>query len=267
MNTRKFLILLITLFTINSSCKKEIEKPYFIVTPEGLRQNADPGDVVTYNITVKSGSRLNKFRIYLQPENQFEALYLDSNISTSNFNYRFQYQVTNAFSGKLLELRFNAIDEAGNSVDYIRQIQVGDILLSLSTGHTMYSRPNLNSNSFNLIDLQNESSSIADSSTRDLEEFTADTTLQHPARIWFSPAGGKFVKANNFDFGNASVESAKDAFESSIQSDFTDSLWVNDIYIHKITRTSLPQYVVIKIKEIRDSAGIANDYYGFDIKK
>jgi len=249
------------------SCKKENEKPYILISPEELRQFADPGEVVTYNITVKSSEKLNKFRIYLIPENQFETLYLDSNIATSNFSFRFQFQVPSQYTGKLIELRFNAIDEAGNTVDAIRQIQVGDILLTLYTAQQMATYPNLNGNAYNLQLLQNESSSIADSSVRDLQEYSLDTTSQSPSKIWFSPAGGKFVKSNNFDFGNASFGSAKAAFESSIQADFTDSLVPNDIYIHKILRGSSPDYTVIKIVAINDSLGIAGDYYLFDIKK
>jgi hypothetical protein len=254
-------------FLLVSSCKKENNTPVLLITPTALRQTANPEDVVIYNLSVTSNTRLSFFRIYLQPQNSFEVLIHDSSLVTKNFSWKYQYLVPKETAGKLLTFRFNVIDENGTETNVLRQIQVGDVSLVLSTGLEFFSRPNVSNNAFDLENLVQTTAAISDSSLRDLQEYTADTTLQSPVHYWFSPAGGKFVKANTFDFGNASLVSAKNAFESSIQKDVSDSLEINDIYITRIGGISPASYAVIKITGIVDQPGITQDKFVFDVKK
>jgi hypothetical protein len=263
-----FFWILIIFFTISIiSCKKDGDDIVISVQPNELRQTGNPGDVITYQISVQSKNKLGYFRIYLQPENQFENLIIDSALISNNFNFRFQYQIPNVYAGKLLYLRLVATDENGKEATALRQIKVGDELLNSYSGLKLRTRANSLESAFNLETISPEIAFTADSTNRDLQEFTQDTTSQSPSMIWFSPAGGKFVKSNNFDFANATYLSVKSAFESSVRADLTDSLRVNDIYIHLIGGTTPPAYVAIRIADISDSIGISNDYYLFDIKK
>jgi hypothetical protein len=260
--------LLITLITLSflTACKKENDKPVIIVSPSELIQYGNPGDVIDWNISITSDIKLARLIIKVQPVNSFEQVYKDSLLYTKNFSWKLQYLIPQSQAGKLVYFNFTVIDEDGNESVALKEIQVGDELLTETSGLQFFTRSNLSNNAFDLEALL-QSSTTSDSTIRDIQEFTQDTTLQSPTSYWFSPAAGKFVKANSYDYGNATLLTAKNLFLGSIQKDVTDSLVAGDIYITKLGSTSVDKYVVLKIISINDSPGNNFDNYTFNVKK
>lgn len=257
-------VLLLSLLFIGA-CKRKNDKPVIIVTPNDLIQYGDPGDVVDWNISITSEVKLARLIIKIQPENNFEQVYKDTLLYTKNFSWKLQYLVPQSQAGKLVYFNFTVIDEDGNEGVALKQIQVGDKLLTELTGLQFNTRSNPGNNAFDL-DAVVATSSFSDSTIRDIQEWATDTTLQTPTYKWFSPAGGKFVYANNYDYANATALTAKNLYIGSTKEDFTDSLIVGNKYITKLGSSTVDKYVVILITGITDGAN-NNDVYTFNIKK
>ncbi len=264
MKTRILMLVLLALFT--GSCKKKNDKPVVIVTPSDFRISGLPGEVKDWNISVTSEVKLARLIVKIQPENAFETVYKDTFLYTKNFSYKLQYLIPAAYAGKLLYFSFSAVDEDGNEGLALKQIQVGDELLTEYTGLQFLTRSNPGNNAFDL-DSLDQTSAFNDSTVRDIQEYATDTTLQYPTALWFSPAGGKFVKANNYDYGNATLLTAKNIYEGSIQMDITDSIVANDVYITKLGSNTTSKYVVLKIISVNDNPGNNFDNYTFNVKK
>jgi hypothetical protein len=259
--------LMILLFAVSvAGCKKKNDKPVIIVTPADFRISGLPGDIKDWNISITSEVKLARLIIKIQPENDFETTYKDTLLYTKNFTYKLQYLIPPSVAGKLLYFSFTAIDEDGNEGLALKQIQVGDELLTEVSGLQFFTRSNPGNNAFDLENLV-QTSAFNDSTVRDIEEFTGDSTLQYPVGYWYSPAGGKFVKANTYDYGNATLLSAKNVFDNSIQTDVTDSLVSGDTYIMKLGSMTQNKYVVLKVININDSPGNNFDNYTFNVKK
>ena len=108
-------------------------------------------------------------------------------------------------------------------------------------------------------------STVADTTTRDLQDDSGmDTVL---SKRWKSPAVGKFVAFNGFDYANATDSSVINAYNSGIKLPIINNISTGDIFITKLGSTSASKYVLIRISDVRDNIGSANDYYEFSIKK
>lgn len=264
MKTRIIMLVLLALFT--GSCKKKNDKPVVIVTPSDFRISGLPGDVKDWNISVTSEVKLARLIVKIQPENAFETVYKDTLLYTKNFSYKLQYLIPAAYAGKLLYFSFSAIDEDGNEGLALKQIQVGDELLTEYAGLQFFTRSNPSNNAFDLDSLY-QTSAFNDSTVRDIQEYAIDSTLQNPTSFWYSPAGGQFVKVNNYDYGNATLLSAKNVYDNSIRVDVTDSIVSGDIYITKLGSNTTNKYVVLKIISVNDNPGNNFDTYTFNVKK
>ncbi|MEP7263640.1 MAG: hypothetical protein ABI772_04040 [Bacteroidota bacterium] len=246
-------------------CKKKNDKPVIIVTPNELIKYGNPGDVVDWNISITSEVKLARLIVKIQPINEYEQVYKDTLLYSKNFSWKLQYLIPQSQAGKTLYFNFTVVDEDGNEGVALKQIQVGDKLLSELTGLQFNTRSNPGNNAFDLEGIV-ATSSFSDSTIRDIQEYALDTTLQSPTYIWYSPAGGKFVQANNYDYANATALTAQTQFTNSVKEDFTDSLIVGDIYISKLGSTTVDKYMVIRITGITDGAN-NSDVYTFNIKK
>jgi hypothetical protein len=264
MKISKYLVLIV--LALFYSCKEKNEKPIIQIEPESLILYGVPGDVISWNISASSEVKLARLLIRIQPENDFQTTYLDTLLYSKTLTLFFQYKIPAAYAGKLIYFNFTVIDEDGNEAVGLKELQVGDQLLTEQTGLQFFIRSHLSNAAFDLEGTQSVAS-FADSSLRDIQEFTADTLSENPTSKWFSPAGGKFVKANNFDYANATLLSAKNLFDGSIQMDITDSLIPNDILITKLGSNNLEKFVVIKFVSVTNVPGNNLDTYTFNIKK
>jgi len=248
------------------ACERKNEKPVVIVSPFELIQTGNPGDVKSYSIKVESEISLSRFRIFTKFENEFEILYKDSALSTKNFNWNFEYKIPQTAAGKVIYFRFSAIDTDGNEGLAVKEIITGDKLLIENTGLQFYSFSNSANNAFNLETLGQESYT-SDSTNRDIQEYVSDSlNIASPSYKWTSPAGGKFVKANTYDYANATLLTAKNIYDGSIALVNTDSLVVGDIYITRLGSLTQDKYCVLKITGINEIAG-SGDNYTFNVKK
>jgi hypothetical protein len=264
MKISKYLVIVV--FVAFCSCKKKNEQPIIEITPESIIQYGTPGDVISWNISASSEVKLARFIIKIQPENDFQFTYQDTLLYSKTVSIFFQYKIPPAYAGKLLYFTFTVLDEDGNEAVGLKELSVGDQLLTEYTGLQFFIRSHNGNNAFDLETIA-PSSSFNDSTVRDLEEFVTDTTSENPSYFWRSPAGGKFVKANSYDYANATLLSAKNLFDGSIQMDITDSIAADDKYIVRLGSSATEKFVVIKITSITNIPGNNSDVYTFNIKK
>ena len=261
------ILYLSALFLLGTACKKKNDNPVINITPDELIQYGIPGNIKDWNISITSDIKLSRLIVYTEIQNELEQVYKDSALSTKNFSWKLQYLIPAAAAGKLIYFRFRVIDDDGNETIAVKEISVGDQLLVETGSFQFYTRRNLTNNAFDLENSMATTVGIADSTLRDLQEYTTDTASFTPSYHLFSPAGGKFVYANSFDYGQATFLSTKNFFEGGVSYDVTDSVATNNIYIMKLGSTVTAKYIVIKIVQVTDASGSDPDYYSFKIKK
>lgn len=248
------------------SCKRKNDKPVVLISPYELIQSGNPGDVKAYQIKVESEVALSHFRVFLKLENEYEVLYKDSVLSTKNFAWNFEYKIPQAAAGRTIYFRFSAVDRDGSEGLGVKQIVAGDKPLTENQGVQLFTFANIAKNALNLETLTLESS-LSDSSLRDLQEYVTDSAATDaPTYRWASPAGGKFAKSNTFNYGNATVLTAKQVYGGNIQISPTDSISAGDIFITKTGSATDEKYVVIQVVSINDNPGSNLDSYTLNIK-
>lgn len=255
-------------FVLFSACKKKEDTyPIVLPTPSDFRLYAKAGDIVTITINVTSDIQLKEFIIKTQVQNDLVDVYVDTAISNKSFSYLLQYKVPQSAAGKLIYLTYIAYDQDGNEGKNLQQIFVNDVVLDELTGLSFHSGLHTTNNAFDLEALMPVTAGLADSTTRDLQEYITDSTTQGLSYKWKSPARGKFVKANTYNYANATYQTAEALYNVSLPVDITDSLSINDIYVMKLGSTILNKYVVLKITGMVDQPGTDNDTYTFNLKK
>jgi hypothetical protein len=266
----KFLIgsLICLTMVLSSSCKRDKDSvPHVTVTPTPLYIYGNIGDLVTFNITVDSDKRLSKFYISQQPDNQVPVTVLDTAITAKGVSFSYYYRMPANMAGKSIIFEFRAEDEDGNVGKQVRRVFVSTpptITLVETTGHRMYSNLSANPDAYNLESGVSEFST-SDSSLLDIQDNSGtDTTL---SKTWISPAGGKFVSANGFDYANATDATEINAYNGGVQNIQITNLTVGDIIITKMGSLTTDKYAVIRITAVIDLPGKNNDYYEFSIKK
>jgi hypothetical protein len=251
-----------------SSCKRDKDSvPHVSVVPTPLYIYGNVGDLINFNITVDSDKRLSKFYISQQPDNQVPVTVLDTVITSKGVQFMYYYRMPADMAGKSIIFEFRAEDEDGNVGKQVRRVFVAAataVTLTETTGHRMYSNLSANSDAYDL-ETNTARFSNVDSTLRDIQDNSgADTVLSNS---WISPAGGQFVKANGYDYANATDVTATSAYTGGLMLSQVSGLAVNDILITKLGNTVAATYVVLRITNIIDQAGKNNDYYEFSIKK
>lgn len=276
MKQKPFILLALTsifaLSTVFFSCKKdEKTAPIVTITPGALHLYANPGDVITFNVSVSTNAHLSKVIIKGQPENEMPSLLLDTAITTMGTDFSYYYRLPLSLAGKSILITFQAVDENSMSATnfrrvYINQVQASQaVVLTETSGHRMYSNTSINPDAYNLETNSGEFSLTADTASRDMQDYSAaNTTL---SKEWRSPAGGKFVLYNGFDYANATDSTTISAYTSGVKYSVLYNVQVGDIIITKLGSVSTNKYAVIRITDIVDVAGKDGDYYEFNIKK
>jgi hypothetical protein len=269
--TNLFTALLVVIASSFSACKKdELKKPLVQTTPNDINMFGKVGDILSMKIDVASDIRLSRFYITTKIENSFLTTPLDTVIDGKNFSMVYEYKIPAAAAGKSVVFTFNAIDVDGNRGTDLKQLLVQAdtaVLLSETTGHQIFSAKSLNhKDAYNLETNSVVWSQLADSSDQDIKDFIADTT-DALSYSWVSPAHGKFVRFNGFDYPNATDVTVENAYTSGAKLDIIDNLQINDILIVKLGSVTAEKYVVIKITAIADAPGKEFDTYTFSIKK
>lgn len=266
------LISILVLSTIFFSCKKDDKTaPIVLITPSPQHIYAKVGDLITFGVSVSTTARLSNVVIRAQVDNEFPVTVLDSIVTTSGTTFNFYYRIPASTEGKSILVTFQAVDENSMTSTNFKRIYVSAatvsqaIILTETVGHLMYSNTSINHDAYNLESNIGEFSSTADTASRDIQDYSgANTTL---SKEWRSPAGGKFVLFNGYDYANATDSTAINAYTTGIKYSVLSNVAVGDIIITKLGSVSTSKYAVIRITDIVDVAGKDNDYYEFKIKK
>ena len=168
-------------------------------------------------------------------------------------------------------LTFTLFDANGESMTTQRTLYVtlGATVLTETTGHLFYS---LNSTTHpeSAFDLQDRVQVLytTDSARRDAQDAPPSGIGDDIGRRWISPAGGRLVLANSFNYANATDASLRNAFESSLPLQELSNIASGDIVLARLG--SLPAntsyYVAMRVTEVMDEPGTDNDRYMFNMK-
>lgn len=271
MKLKIFLFVALIITSLGTGCKKDNSGPPVVtLSPSDLYAYGKAGSYYRVTVKVSSDIGLERFYIKSTPDNQPTQTIVDNAVSKKNYTYDLEYLIPAALAGQSAVFQFTAQDEEGQESSVLQRLWVAKDTakyLVETSGHIMYSNLSINPDAYDLEINQAKFSTLAGDSIKDIQD-NSDTS-DVLKKEWISPAGGKFVKFNGFDYANATDKSAKDAFDAGAQLDKVTSLQANDIIITRLGSqlqgTNI--YIVIKITNISDSSGKDNDFYVFNIKK
>lgn len=267
------MILMLVVF----SCKKEESDQLFLwVDPASSMLEANSGDIVSFTMTANSPQGLENVKVQEKKSQDYMLTIADSTLTKNKLVWQYQYKVPYLEKvDDLVYLYFEATDAMGEWVQVVKILHVITStaeLLTESTGHVMYSS---NSNDFDAFNLISKtpllSTQVEDSLLLHIKDDTEPDKLAL-SRTWISPAGLKFVRFNDLDFGNATKSAVKTAYENGLKRDYLDYISVDDVILTKIPDTEVAEeqfiYVAIKVIEVIDEPGTSvKDRYIFSIKK
>lgn len=269
--TKIILVLLGFAFCTASSCEDPASQPLVDVEPVSLQIDANVNQVLDFAIRASSENQLSKFQIKIKPDNDFTSVLFDSSLNAKSFNYNFEYRIPPKFASQSVIFEFNAYDIEGNLGQNFRRVNVAKdtaIALVETAGHLMYSSSSSKANAYNLETNTALFSSLADTTAMDILDYTLNSS-DTLSRSWISPAKGKMVRFNGFDYANATDLSVRTAFEAGAKLDKIDNLVDGDIILTKLDNVSNGKelYIAIRVSTITDAAGPESDSYLFTIKK
>ncbi|MBK9174876.1 MAG: hypothetical protein IPM46_00780 [Flavobacteriales bacterium] len=272
MNIDRIGALLIIAALALASCKRENKVPILRISPSNHDIDMVSGDVVTFGIQCSSdNSTLARLVIKSKRGNGFTMVVIDSTLSGNSFRWDWEYQAAHATASYTELLTFELIDADGEQMSTTRALYVTltQTVLVETSGHLFYSR-NSPVHPESAFDLQDRVQVLytADSTRRDMQDNPSGTD-EVLSRSWISPAGGRFVRFNGFDYANATDVALRNAYLSGVPAEQLSDIEVGDIIITKLG--SLPPnigfYAVVRITGIVDEAGTAdNDRYQFNLK-
>jgi hypothetical protein len=270
MKLHKHFLYLLLLIAALSSCNDndEDEGGFGIrITPIPDYIDADPGDVVSFIVSVESDENLARYRVSESIDGKASRTIREENISGRFYTDFYDYTVPDTFSfgSHEIQLIFSTVDARGQVMRRAKIIDVvvSDRLLTEYAGNSMYSSLSGQFDAFNLLTGTPIYSSDTLAHLRDLTGIVnqGDSAL---SKAWTSPVPEiKYVRFNNFDYGNATEEMVRTAYNSGVKNDTLRNLQENDIILSKIN----DRYLALKLIFVIDQAGTVNDRYLFNIKR
>jgi len=256
-----------------SACKRGNDIPVLTVSPSSPVIAVTSGNVIAFRILGSSdNSSLSRLTITSKRDNDFTVTVIDTSLSGSAFSWDWEYEVPHAAAAYSTKLTFDLYEEDGDRMSARRTLSVslGAILLTETTGHQFYSR-NSAIQGESAFDLEERVPVLytVDSTRRDIQDNPASASDTQLSRSWISPAGGRMVRFNGFDYANATNVSVRNAFNSGVPLEELGSIAVNDIIIVRLGSlpTNVSHYALLRITDILDVDGTAdNDRYTFNLK-
>lgn len=267
MNFLKYLVVtIIVLFAIACDNSDDEDKSYGMnISPSENYLSRKGGSVINFTISIQSAENLTRYRI-TEVINDFSTKTLkDQNISGKFHSDWFDYTVPDTFEfGKHeIKLIFSTFDVRGTEMKRAKIINVNitDRKLEEFAGNTMYSSI---SNQFDAYDLLTGTPKYSSDSTSHIIDLSKPNSNDFLSKSWTSPVPDiKFVRFNSFDYGNATNQSVKTAYDTGIKNDTIRNLNDEDILLTKIN----DKFVAVKIQLVIDQSGYDNDRYVFNIKR
>ena len=266
--------------TVLNACTKdkELEKPIVEVTPGEISVNSPVGDAVSFNITVYTDIQLRHFEITSQIDNPGSSIIVELDSTLNNlttFSLSFAFLVSPTAANSSIVMSFKATDNNGHSGSHAMRIFAGPPLpnpvvpqlLIETTGHKMYSNNSQNADAYNLEAGIAMISSLSDSTDLDLKDMPLNDTTKVLSRTWVSPAEGKFIRFNAFDYANATDSSLVDAYQAGVGLGQVDNIMDGDIILTKLGNSPSFKYAAMQIVIINDPDSTDQDFYLFNFKK
>jgi hypothetical protein len=267
MNRSIFVFVLILFF----ACKQENDPALLLISPTYPTFNISGNQGIAFKINASSNCALKKLIIQSKKEFLPAETLLDSTLNSTTFQMDFDFIPTNPASNIEVKLTFILTDENSNQTTIEKQIQVSpnDEYLQETSGNEFYSAASHKQYTYDLNLLQAVFEPFTDSSTMHIQDYLTDTLhIATLSRTWHSPAGLKFVRFNDFDYTNATLQSARAAYDAGTKKPIVDNITSNDVLITKLNGTTLDNgYVVIKMIYVIDADSTFDDKYIFNVKK
>ena len=269
------LSIVLILFTILSSCKKEESDELILsLSPSQLHFAGEIGDYKTITIEATSVVSLNKLNIAQNINNKSSSVLLDSALYIKELKYNYIYQIPELeeFGENEITITVTINDKNGNERKEARIIKVNneERALEETAGNEMFSKLASNKNAYDLINQLPLNYLTANVKDKHIEDNTVVDTLlldSSLSRTWISPANIKFVRFNNFDYANATNSSVKSAYETGIKLDYITNITDNDIILTYIPSLGESNgYYAIKVIFVIDDVGVEQDKYIFNFK-
>jgi hypothetical protein len=279
MKNFKFLFLLLTcaVMVTATKCKDDPEPqpPVISVTPAGDQLYAGAGDTVTFVISVSSEKGLKKVTVTLREGNNTTTVFDTTlTVNPTAFNYSYKYKVPgNDTLGSERTFTFSTVDVNDLTASATKKLFTAYMyrLMVPTTGtFRIWSLANeINnpgtdkSSAFNFSDLSSRTKDDPGFS-KDASDSSFSATL---VNRWVVGNGRntKYVRTTNFNFDNANSVTVPAAYKAGTPVTELTNLQANQVIIVNIN--NLNDFAVVKITEVSDKAGYANDYYEFQIKK
>lgn len=266
MHFLKYLLPVVLVFFAISCNKSDEEESYGIrITPEENYLSRKGGNVVNFTINAASSREFTRYRITEEINNVSTITLRDKAISGKVYTDWFDYTVpdTFGFGNNQIELIFSTFDVRGNEMKRAKIINVTITEKPLTEygGNTIYSSI---SNQFDAFDLLTGTPKYSSDSTSHIRDLTRANPSDSLSKSWTSPAPEiNFVRFNSFDYGNATNQTVRTAYETGIKNDTIRNLKADDILLTKIN----DKYLAVKLIFVTDLNGIVNDKYIFSIKR
>lgn len=266
------LALLLTGALVLSACKRENKIPILSIQPEARDIGVTSGQVFSFTIKGRSdNSTLSRLRITTKRGSGFTNTVVDSALTGSTFIWEWEFQVAHATAAYDEIYTFTLFDAEGETMSTSRTLYVTltETLLQETSGHLFYSA-NSAVHPEAAFDVQDRVQviSTADSTRRDIQDNPAGSG-EELSKSWKSPAGGRFVRFNDFDYANATDIGLRNAFNSGVPLEQVDNITVGDIILTRLGSLPANQgyYAALRITGIVDEPGTAdNDRYQFNMK-
>jgi len=257
MKNQFFLVLIILL----TSCSKQNNEFLNLnISPASQYDIREVGDIINYTIESSSNVKIKLLRVIEIINNSSIDTLFSLIVSKNEVKHSFNYELPYYSDTTEVKLIFYVENDDNQYLERAKLITLvpSVVFLSETSGHTMFSS---NSSEFNAYNLLDGIPMFNNDSTSHISDMT--WTGQTLGNKWISLSGLLFSKNNSFDYANATLETIKNTYNSSLKKEFVDQISENDIIITKIENN----YLIIKIIYVVDSVGSEDDRYIFSIKQ
>lgn len=271
---RKFFLYLLAATILINGCISEDDATTVAIYAQPSTFIAKSGDKIYIDVSVSTINSLltNVSMNAFDPEHGKTNIY-NINPGTKTHKDRVVWEIP-AMSGDttLVELLVNATDDTNAENEFKQKITVigeSQTILPERSGFTIYSPFSGKADAFSFTTLQ-PLLSTSESEDCDLVFLTSDTAEDMPLK-WGTKTNLVFCKTNTFDYAAANWSSIQAVFTNSVRSDYVENLKIDDIILigrEIVTEEarSLTTIGAIKIMEIYDEEGHANDRIVFNLK-
>lgn len=266
----RWLWILLGFVAFLGSCDNEDESGIvIIVKPEEFVRSAKAGEKILYTVQAYSNDGpVNRLKFTSYDRINGLQTILDSVIGLPRISCTFQYAVPECKDTTDIKLRFEAVNNYGESAAMQRFVKVsgGEVTLIELTGITMYSAASGQPDAYNLeMEQLVNSHTVETDSLLDIyawQDSTANESVL--SKEWRSRTGIQFMRFNSFNYATATQLGIENAYATGVKMNYIRDLQADDIIIFGDDRKAMG---IIKLIYVFDEPGYLNDRYIFNLKR